>query len=591
MYQVKSVGRRLAALIPAIGILAGVAYQGVAPALASADALNPLTHRALTLSSSSPGWSYTDGSGNATYAPPNSGANGKQTGNTFSYDVSSTQGINGLSFQYCTTAAGTCLGPGDDGYTNTSGTYTRNADSSSTSDLALVTASPAEISSGHWTTISGSASQIPPADNSQGNFVVLTSTNGGTTWTYNGGWSMASSNLEGDIVQNHVGATGKSNYITLLNSGTVSMTSGESMKVIFFGTNTNYITNPGAGAFFVKINDYEDTNASPAAGDLLPTDAQYATGAPAGAYIVDGGVTVANVMNQSIEIQTKVLETMDFSVGTVDPDTLSNAQLSTATGGTLTSPGQCDSILNGFTPTGPQNTLIIGNEAAENSLMTSDAFATHSYLRLSSNSAGGATIYYSGVTLSNTEGNQIDAAGITMAHSIVGTEQFGLGLDIDSSTNSGGTGTYAPDYSVATTDGASNIKFENGADTDNTVNTPAIGAPVSTAGSFGVSSNWTSYQSSSGGAAHNPQLAPLLPTANYGSAEGGINGGSHADTNTGAQFSFDPNANTVPVPIATENTAVVNCVTGKVRYLANIAATTAAGIYTTKVNYIAAPQY
>ena len=49
-----------------------------APALPTyADALNPLTDRSLTLSSSSPGWDYKDGSGNDLYAPPNSGANGK----------------------------------------------------------------------------------------------------------------------------------------------------------------------------------------------------------------------------------------------------------------------------------------------------------------------------------------------------------------------------------------------------------------------------------------------------------------------------------------------------------------------------------
>ena len=78
------------------------------------------------------------------------------------------------------------------------------------------------------------------------------------------------------------------------------------MKVVFFATNTNYITNPGSGAFFVRINMYND--------DTTCTDAN----------VIDGGVTVANVMNQSIQITTKVLETMDFSVGTVDPYTLSS---------------------------------------------------------------------------------------------------------------------------------------------------------------------------------------------------------------------------------------------------------------------------
>jgi hypothetical protein len=47
----------------------------------------------------------------------------------------------------------------------------------------------------------------------------------------------------------------------------------------------------------------------------------------------------------------------------------------------------------------------------------------------------------------------------------------------------------------------------------------------------------------------------------------------------------------IPTPIADEGNQVVDCVTGKMRYVANIAATTPAGIYTTKINYIAAPQY
>lgn len=567
MYQLKSVGRRLGALIPAIGMLGGVLYQGALPAIASADALNPLTHRTLTLSSSSPGWSFTDGSGNATYAPPNSGANGKQTGNTFSFNVSSTHSINGFSFQYCTTAAGNCLGPGDDSYTGSSPTATRDNDTTSTSDLNIVNASPAEISSGNWTTISGSNSQIPPADDSQGNFVVLV--NG----SYSGGWTMGVENLENDVPGNAAGATGKNNFIGLYKSAGQSLNSDDFVKVIFFGTNGNYITNPGAGAFFVKINDYNDTNVGTSSISDAFTNNDFG---PTSTYIIDGGVTVANVMNQSIEIQTKVLETMDFSVGTVDPDTLSNAQYQTATGNGSVTHGQCDAILNVFTPSNPQNTLIIGNEGAENSLMTSGAFATHSYFRLSSNSSGGGTVYYSGVTLSNTEGNQIDAAGITAAHSTIGTEQFGLGLDTNGGPN------YTPNYAVAATDSASHIKFEDGEDTDNGVNTPT---------SSGLSSDWVTYQTANSSAVHNPQLAPLVPTANYGSASGGINSAATADNNTTAQFSFSPDANTVPVPIATENSQVVNCVTGKVRYLANIAATTAAGIYTTKVNYIAAPQY
>ena len=85
MYQLKSIARRGSLLSAAAALL----VAAVAPAVpAFADALNPLTDRSLTLSSSAPGWDNTDGSGNATYAPPNSGANGQKSGNTFSFKVS-----------------------------------------------------------------------------------------------------------------------------------------------------------------------------------------------------------------------------------------------------------------------------------------------------------------------------------------------------------------------------------------------------------------------------------------------------------------------------------------------------------------------
>ncbi len=36
---------------------------------------------------------------------------------------------------------------------------------------------------------------------------------------------------------------------------------------------------------------------------------------------------------------------------------------------------------------------------------------------------------------------------------------------------------------------------------------------------------------------------------------------------------------------------VISCATAKMRYIANIGADTPAGVYTTKINYLAAPQY
>jgi hypothetical protein len=83
---------------------------------------------------------------------------------------------------------------------------------------------------------------------------------------------------------------------------------------------------------------------------------------------------------------------------------------------------------------------------------------------------------------------------------------------------------------------------------------------------------------------HFPRLYPLAPMPAYENSAGDIT------TNT-PKFSFNANADTYAIPLATNNSQVVNCVTAKMRYIANIAATTPAGIYTTKINYVAAPQY
>ncbi|HEY4160635.1 MAG TPA: hypothetical protein VGM08_01080, partial [Candidatus Saccharimonadales bacterium] len=72
MYKLKEVVRRGTAFAGAVGLLAGISST-MLPAFASADDLNPLTERSLSLSSSSPGWAHTDGSGNVTYAGPNTG--------------------------------------------------------------------------------------------------------------------------------------------------------------------------------------------------------------------------------------------------------------------------------------------------------------------------------------------------------------------------------------------------------------------------------------------------------------------------------------------------------------------------------------
>jgi len=637
-HKIKDATRRGVLLLGAVGLTVGVGASAI-PAfmpVASADALNPLTSRSLTLSSSSPGWDYTDGSGNETYAPPDSGANGSQTGNTFQFNVStdsssSTPNINAFTFQYCTKAAGGCTSPGNDGHTGS----TENADdiAAQKTDLNVVTSSPSEISSTTYTAITSTAANsrgntcfssagttypadavancgysgepatntandtdyypgLPAEDGTEGNFAVLTRDFDPTTqtygaWNYSSGWAMSASNQETGSISAGT-ATGKNNYITLTNSlGGVDLHTNGTVKVVFYANATNYIENPGTGSFFVLINDYDNAkyqntsdNFPTAPTNVTGTSAPYTydcgadtgmTGPnPAGdcpANVEDGGVTVANVMNQSIEIQTKVLETMDFSVGTVDPDTLTDAQLQTALGsGTPVTHGECDDILKAMAPTDPANTLTLGDSDAENSLATNQSFATDSYWRLSSNSSAGATVYYSGTTLSNTEGNQIAAIGATAAAPHPATPQFGLALDNGTSGN----------YPVA---------YDWGAQVTGVTSETPISEPTGVDASFTTDTTGDTD-------VHTPQLAPLVPETNYGGGGGGINS---TDTDGGSgitsDFAFDPDSISSPVPIATESSQVVDCVTGRMRYVANIAATTPAGIYTTKVNYVAAPQY
>ncbi len=552
-YKIKELAKRGTALLGAAGMLAGIGTSAL-PVFVSADALNPLTERSLTLSSSSPGWSYLDGSGNTTYAPPNSGANGQKTGNTYSFRMSSNgKTIKAITFMYCTTPAGDCTAPGNDASATVPGT-----DDASHTDLNIVNnGSQRVMTSGEYTSVGASADKTPAADGSEGNFVVLYGASAGgaggvaydspssTDWTW-----VSGSNSEPGASS----PTGKNNFTVIKNTTGQAINNGDYFKIVFYGTNANYITNPGAGAFFVRINTYSDD-----------TTMDNTT-------LVDGGVTVANVMNESITIQTKVLETMDFSVGVKDPDTLTDTQLAKAGRPAL---GQCSTLLMAdpldSTVTGaadntagtaaynalPHNVLKLGDSTAEYSLKTSQAYTVDSYWRLSSNSSGGATIYYTGHTLTNTVGDQINPMNDTTSGgtpSTPGTEQFGIGMVQDNSSNFLVSG---DNYG---TDDGDNGTY-NGTYADYVANGP------SGTGTTDV------Y-------AHLPRLFPVVPYTNYKNAG-----------DTTPKYAFNANADTYAQPIASESTDVVNCVTAKMRYIANIAATTPAGIYTTKVNYVASPQY
>ncbi len=614
----KTMSYRLKAIAKRIALLSTAAFVAVAAYLpapsAFADALNPLTERSLTLSSSSPGWSYTDGSGNSTYAPPNSGANGQKTGNYFDFKVSSTATVKTMSFQYCTTSAGECSIPGND--------TTRGTDTSTTTDLSVTYPSAAEVASGasgfdkvisdtsDTTNPNGNVTAIPGYTNSNpkyqanggtgdpaeaaksvtGNFIVMRDVAG--TWTQDTGWTASAQDIhDGDSTKGN-----SNNYIVLTKAAGLSLTSGQRVKVLFFATGTNYITNPGAGAFFVKINTYNvEYNATPTGGQVDKSGL-----APVGpaTNIIDGGVTVANVMNQSIQITTKVLETMQFSVGTVDPDTLTSADGTTGVQSTYEKAvdytpvaddhkphGTCDIIAKAMTPSDPQNVLQLGDQAAESSLSTDHTYATHSYWRLSSNSSAGATVYYSGHTLANTSGDEIKGMNPTAAVSQQGTEQFGLA--ISQATLAGGNvfddATHGVNYGVDRIATPTPKYYENGADNNIT------GVDDSTLTDLGATLGGTPDYTGLNASFHMPRLNPLNPTTNYGGGSGKINPDGQGTGN--AMFAFDTMSDTVPTPIADDSSQVVDCVTAKMRYIANIAATTPAGIYTTKINYIAAPQY
>ena len=533
MYTLKSIVQRSSLF----GATAALVVAAVAPAAAVfADALNPLTERSLLLSSSAPGWQDTDGSNYSTaspnpgqgfngtpssYAPAGSGPNGKKSGETFTFRTSSAGAIAGFSFQYCTTAAGLCVGPGN----NTGDADPdKDGDTSDSNRLLNETAT-----TGGWATkksdldVTGAFTETTaplPENMPAGTFGVYID---GTLST---GWEFAAVNKETAASTNP--KTGKKNYLTLTNDGASLPTTagGTQVKVFFKASETQFITNPGAGAFFVKINTWDSDDVA----DFVPGNA----------HNIDGGVTVANVMTDSIHITTKVLETMAFSVGTQNPDTQVN-------GGNH---GTCDVLtqLNG-------NRLDLGNPMAEYSLETGKAWDVHSYWRLSSNSSGGASVYYSGDTLSNTMGDQIADMPNEVA-SLPGTEQFGLGF------------------------------VDAGLDTMDSV---FAGLVTSEPTKYFTPRSYPFITLSTQTGAPYNGLAVQPASTGYDEATGTIDDGAgHAGT---AKFKFLKTSSTVPEMIAQQTESVISCATAKMRYVGNIAADTPAGVYTTKINYLAAPQY
>lgn len=553
MYTLKSIAQRGSMLGAAVALVAAAVVPSAA---VFADDLNPLTDRSLLLSSSAPGYTDTDGSNYSTnspnpaaagsngdipgtYAPAGSGPNGKKTGETFTFKVSSDGLVKGFDLQYCTSAAGNCQAPGDNG--NMVPGYDPEVPSTA-----------GDARDGVFSEVSGSENLTGRPTNEQAHPENLSDLDmvgtfakaqaeavpaAGEFQIYVGGnetdvddWTFTAINKEDTA---HSGSlTGKKNYIALSSPTGIDLEGGEEVKIVFKASESAYITNPGSGSFFVKMNTFSDDYSDTSFTSKL-----------------DGGVTVANVMTDSIHITTKVLETMSFSVGTKNRDTVDLGENQTH--------GKCDPIqvLNG-------NRLDLGDPDAEYSLSTSEAFDTHSYWRLSSNSSGGATVYYSGNTLANTVGDEIADMPNEVA-SQPGTEQFGLGF-VDAGTNLGAD------------------KLDDGtADPDNGVADWVDGYVAPRSFPFKTLATQTTGDYAT--------LASQPASTAYDEATGSITGVDGASGD--AKFKFVKTSLTTPEPIAQQSEQVISCATAKMRYVANIGADTPAGVYTTKVNYLAAPQY
>lgn len=539
MYTLKSIARR-GTMLGAVGALLVSAVVPAVPAFAAE--LNPLTERSLLLSSSAPGYVDTDGSGYSTtvgnpaaggntpgtYAPAGSGPNGKKSGQTFTFRASSRATVKSVTFQYCTTAAGLCQAPGN----NTGDARTPSPDNRQDNDGV----------GGGWESktsdldVKGTFTQSSGPSPAAGEFQV--SVQGAQTGASD--WVMSSVNQEDPTFAHPTNnrLTGKKNLIKLTSAAGQLIEAGERVKIQFTASESNFITNPGSGSFFVKINTFSDESATTK---------------------VDGGVTVANVMTDSIHITTKVLETMAFSVGIENPDTTVKSGWANH--------GTCEAI-----DQGNNNRIDLGNPSAENSLETGRGWDAFSYWRLSSNSSGGATVYYSGNTLSNTVGDQI-AAMTTKTNSQPGKEQFGLGfVDIARAPVDSPTGNENDDRHG---DKLSTTFNQALAQPETRYKAPSSFPFITAAGQEGTGVF--------------AGLAAQPVSTDYRDASGTLDNGSGGQGT--AEFKFNPASITVPEPIAQQSEQVISCATAKMRYVGNIAADTPAGVYTTKINYLAAPQY
>lgn len=244
---------------------------------------------------------------------------------------------------------------------------------------------------------------------------------------------------------------------------------------------TNGISSPQQASYFVHIRTH----------DTASVDTTNETSL--NATTIDDGTVASSVAN-SIGIYTRVQETLNFSVEGHDP--------------AVDPPGPTPQNGSSCAPLTRSGNIKLGD--TNHALSTQQAYFGKSYFRLSTNSAHGTAVFYTGSTLSSTN-HDIDPIGQTRQPSQPGTEQFGLAFDL----------------------------------TDNV------------AANVGITGD-------------------LDPLPDY-------------DNNANG-YAFDGSDPSTPKLLAF-SISTVACDTGAIEYVANIAPDTPAGIYTTKINYIASPTY
>lgn len=209
-------------------------------------------------------------------------------------------------------------------------------------------------------------------------------------------------------------------------------------KTVTFGASGGWIKNPTVNNdYYVRIITFSDT--------AFTTE-------------VDEGATMFAITDE-INITAKVQEKLNFSVANAPKDP---------------SPG-CAALDAGG--------AIDMGDPVNHVLDSGTAYDAHSYFRVSTNSANGTVIQYSGDTLK--AGSTAINAPTTATASTIGTEQFGLGLDSGDATPFG--------YSMTNlTQFASNYNLANGTITGATpsakflFSTASVTSPVTLVSSPGI---------------------------------------------------------------------------------------------------------